>query len=371
MRVNFLLLPLLLIMAVRSRGQNGPILTLTIGYPAPPLQVRDWLKGKPFQSFDKGRIYVIEFWATWCAPCIASMPHLSSLALNYKDKVTILGIDTKEKKTTSLQKVKAFVDSLGNRMNYDVAIEDSNFMQTEWFDASGEQGIPKTFVVDADGRLAWIGHPRELDDVLYKIVNNNWNINEALAKRNLNRRLAELDDSAMHVLNKYMDDPYKKNDPGEPDSALYVIEQIIRKEPGLRYAPVIATSTFSALLRKDAHKAYEFGKIALATFTYEDPPYGLFIGTIDWYSKKLNLPGEIYELAAEAYQAKIDRYGEFGNIDIPKSYQKMADMYCHAKNKLKAIDAIQKAIEALKHVEGFSETDEATLKSLLRQYTKM
>src|SRR6266404_4476353 len=186
-RSNFHLLLLLCIIAVTTHAQNDQLPSLNIGDPAPPLRVRGWLKGTPVQSFEKGKVYVVEFWATWCKPCIAAMTHLSALAGKYKDRVTILGIDIYEKKTTSMEKVKAFVDSMGHQMDYyHLAAEDSNFMVAGWLDASGERGIPKSFVVNEDGRLAWIGYPKELDEVLPKIVNNIWDIKEALAKRDLN-----------------------------------------------------------------------------------------------------------------------------------------------------------------------------------------
>src|SRR5438874_477646 len=189
MRSNFQLLLLLCIIAVTTHAQNDQSPSLNIGDPAPALRVREWIKGTPVQRFEKGTVYVVEFWATWCKPCKAAMPHLSALAGEYKDRVTILGIDIYEQKTTSPEKVKAFVDSMGQRMDYHVAAEDSNFMVAGWLDASGEQimGIPRTFVVNAEGRLAWIGHPKDLGEVLRKIVNNDWDIKEALAKRNLNK----------------------------------------------------------------------------------------------------------------------------------------------------------------------------------------
>lgn len=84
------------------------------------------------QTFEKGKVYVVEFWATWCKPCIAAMPHLSALARKYKDKVAVLGIDIYEKNTTSIEKVKAFVDSMGDRMGYHVAIDKNKFMETSW-----------------------------------------------------------------------------------------------------------------------------------------------------------------------------------------------------------------------------------------------
>ena len=372
--LNFWVLLLLCSIAACSHAQNNPSPSLNIGDPAPPLRVSGWIKGTPVKKFEKGNVYVVEFWATWCKPCIAAMPHLSALAREYKDKVTILGIDIYEKKTTPMEKVKAFVDSMGHRMDYYVATEDSNFMETGWLNASGERdsGIPRTFVVDAEGRLTWIGHPKDLDQVLLKIVDNTWDIKEALVKRNSNKYLKELDYSTNYELIKYVKgDSFKVGDLGNPDSALLVINEIIRKEPKLKYAPLITNNTFSSLLRTDLRKAYEYGKMAIVTPTYEEPAYSLIIGNIEWYSDKLNLPTEIYLLCAEAYQIKIDQIPYPELVNMPRLYSKMAGWYWRAKDKLKAIDAQQKAIEALKKIKGFSVTEMDALELQLLQYKKI
>ena len=371
MRSNFQLLLLLCIITVTTHAQEAQSPSLNIGDPAPSLRLRGWIKGTPVQRFEKGKVYVVEFWATWCKPCIAAMPPLSTLAGVYKDRVTILGIDIYEKITTSMEKVKAFVDSMGQRMDYNVAAEDSNFMVAGWFDASGEQGIPKTFVVNAEGRLAWIGHPKDLAEVLPKIVNNTWNIKEALAKRNFNKHLAELDRELNYQLITYSGDAFKQDYLGKPDSALLAINEIIRKEPKLKYAPLIASHSFSSLLKTNPHKAYEYGKVAMVTPTYEDPAYGSIIGQIDWYSDKLNLSAEIYHLGAEAYQAQIDQIPYPEIVNIFKQYNKMAEWYWRANDKSKAIDAQQKAIEALKSIKDFSATEMAAFESLLQRYKKM
>jgi thiol-disulfide isomerase/thioredoxin len=370
MLLNFWLLLLLCIIAACSFAQNDPSPSLNIGDPAPPLRVNGWIKGTPISKFEKGKVYVVEFWATWCSPCIAAMPNLSVLAGEYRDRVTILGIDVYEKKTTSIEKVKAFVDSMGKRMDYHVATDDSNFMVTGWLDASGEKdnGIPKTFVVNAEGKLAWIGHPKDLDEVLPKVVNNTWNIEETLAKRNLLKHLAELDDSLRYELMMYEGDRYKPGDLGKPDSALIVINELIRKEPKLKYAPFIASYTFSSLLKTNPHKAYEYGKMAIVTATYEEPPYSAIIGNIEWYSDKLNLSAEMYELCAEAYQAKIDQIPYPEIVNMPRLYNKMAGWYWRANDKSKAIGAVQKAIETLKSKKDFSVIEMAALESQLRQY---
>lgn len=371
MRSGFQLSMLLCFITVISYAQEARLISLNIGDPAPPLRVDEWLKGKPVQSFEKGNVYVLEFWATWCKPCKAAMPHLSALANEYKNKVTIIGIDVYETKNTSLQKIKAFVDSMGNRMDYHVATQDSNFIVADWIEASGEKGngIPRTFVINAEGKLAWIGHPTKLAETLAKIVDNTWNIDTALANRNLNRRLAALDDSLSYELMRYDVKSDKPGDFGKPDSVLFAIDEIIRKEPGLTYAPHMAYNTFSALLKRNPHKAYEYGKMVLITSTYDEPASQAICDVIKMNSDKLNLSKEIYELGAEAHQAIINRYPEIANV--PKHYHEMAECYWRANNKSKAIEAEEKAIEAQKNETPFSAKKIAELESQLQQYKKM
>lgn len=370
MRSSFHLLLLLCTIVANTHAQNELSPSLNIGDIAPPLRVRGWIKGTPVQQFKKGTIYVVEFWATWCSPCKAAMPHLSILAVEYKDRVTILGIDVYETKSTSIEKVKAFVDSMGARMDYHVAAEDSNFMVAGWLNASGEQGIPKSFVVNAEGKVAWIGHPKDLDVVLSKIVNNTWDIKEAAAKRNLDRHLKELDDSINYELNTYVGDSFKHDYIGKPDSALLLIYEIVRNEPKLKYAPNIAFHTFSSLLKINPHKAYEYGKELLVRPSNDDALY-LITEAVKWYSDKLNIPAEIFDLSANAYQVRIDQIPYPEIVNISKLYNKMAEWYWRAKNKSKAIDAQQKAIKALKSKKDFSATEMAAFNSRLQQYKKM
>ncbi len=367
MRANFLLLLLLFIIGVTSSAQDDQSTLLNIDDQAPPLRVREWLKGAPIQKFEKGKVYVVEFWATWCKPCKAAMPHLSALAEKYRDKVTILGIDIYEKKTTSIEKVKAFVDSMGHQMDYSVMVEDSNFTVADWLEATSEKknGIPNTFVVDAEGRLAWIGHPKDLEEVLPKIVINAWDLKEELAKRNFKSYLKQLDEEANDKLNMYEGDAYKQDYIGKPDSALLIINYFLKKEPKLKYAPLIASHTFSALLKTDLLKAYEYGKVAIVTSTYDNPYYHLIWSTIETYSDKLKLPPQIYELGAETYQARIDAYPETFS---PNFYFKMSEWYWRANDKSKATDAAQKAIDALKKEKNFSATQMASFESRLQQY---
>lgn len=342
MRSKFQLLLLLCIVAVTAHAQNDQPPSLNIGDPAPPLRVHEWLKGKPIQGFKKGKVYVVEFWATWCGYCKEEMPRLSALARKYKGKVTVIGMNMDERKTAS--KVKPFVDSMAHWMNYKVAVQDSNFMEVNWFDAARESGLPTSFVVDAEGRLAWIGYTAEIEDILHKVVNNSWDMKEALAERNLVLHLGNLGLETFKATVKYDGGHYLTNYYGEPDSALLLINEVVTREPGLKFERYMAFATLHALLRKDADKAYEYGRMMMAS---KDPDYAAIIGSIrDYPYQYTTLPAKVFELGAEACQAQIDHYPYTANIG--KNYLNMADWYLLADNKPKAKQAMRKAIKALK-----------------------
>jgi len=356
-----------LIITLNSVAQINEQPLLNIGDPAPKLNKIKWIKGTPIQEFTKGKIYVLEFWATWCGPCKAAMPHLSELALKYKDKVVILGIDIYETKSTSMETVKAFVDSLGNKMNYNVAADDSNFMVDKWLIASEEKtkGIPRTFVINEKGQLAWIGHPKDLEPVLSKIVNQTWDIQKAKTKRNSDKYLDSLDNETIGDLNLY------KPIPGKQDSTLLMISEIIKKEPQLQYAPRTAQKTFFALIKVDTHKAYEYGKVAIITPTYEEPAYYGIITSIKWYSNKVILPAEIYQLGAEAYRLQINEI-PYPEIDgIYEQYAQMAEWYWLAKDSLNAIQAQKKAIVWLKSKNDLSTKELKEFQSKLKLYSSL
>ena len=137
-----------------------------LGKPAAPLTGLQWIKGEPVKM-KKGSVYVVEFWATWCGPCLKSIPHLTELQHQFEDKgVTIVGISTENAET-----VKPFVADKGDTMNYSVAVDPARKVSKGYMQAFGVRGIPHAFVVGKDGNLLWHGHPMAgLDAVLEQVV---------------------------------------------------------------------------------------------------------------------------------------------------------------------------------------------------------
>ncbi len=147
--------------------------TLDIGMPAPPLKVSKWLQGDAVEKFDADHAYVVEFWATWCGPCRTSIPHLNELHEKFADKgVIVIGQDCWERDDDL---VEPFVKEMGEKMTYRVAYDDKSeiekgAMARTWMEAAGQSGIPTAFVIDKEQRIAWIGHPMELNDSILTAV---------------------------------------------------------------------------------------------------------------------------------------------------------------------------------------------------------
>ncbi|MHC5068525.1 MAG: TlpA family protein disulfide reductase [Planctomycetota bacterium] len=134
-----------------------PLLALEVGQPAPALDDLDWVQGSA-PDFSQ-QWTVVEFWATWCPPCVASIPHLSKLNSHYGERLAVVGISNEDRVT-----VEPFLAEQGESMNYAVAVSGTSPARDAYMD--GINGIPHAFLVNPHGSVIWHGHPMELDQVI-------------------------------------------------------------------------------------------------------------------------------------------------------------------------------------------------------------
>lgn len=123
----------------------------------------EWLRGTPVTHFEKDKTYIIELWATWCKPCIKSMPHMNELYAKYKDKIVFIGQDVWEE---DIEKVKKFLADNEKIMSYSAAFagqQNKSDFDKNWIKPSGTAGIPRTFIVQ-NNILVWITDPFQLTE---------------------------------------------------------------------------------------------------------------------------------------------------------------------------------------------------------------
>ena len=136
---------------------------LGIGDSAPKLEVKEFVKGDAVKSFEKGKIYVVEFWATWCPPCIKAIPHLSAIQKKYADTLTVIGVNADGilGGKADVEAVHDFMNKHGKEMEYTVAMDDpvKKTMSETFVTASGSLGAPTAAIIDQRGQLVWIGYP--------------------------------------------------------------------------------------------------------------------------------------------------------------------------------------------------------------------
>ncbi|XP_049848310.1 thiol-disulfide oxidoreductase ResA-like [Schistocerca gregaria] len=115
-----------------------------------PLSDLIYIKGSPvdLESLKGKKIVVLELWATWCPPC--------QVASQFPD-VVFIGVTSEE----DVEHVKSFVEQMGEKMAYTVAIDNTNRVTQQYMNEFKLSGIPCAFVIDYDGKVCWNGHPLE------------------------------------------------------------------------------------------------------------------------------------------------------------------------------------------------------------------
>lgn len=218
--------------------RSGAAELLTIGSAAPALDVEYWIhqdlgKFPPVTKFEAGKVYVVEFWATWCGPCVASMPHLAELQTKLADKgVRIISISDED-----LETVEAFLDRDVRQAPdakpddqvvtyrqltsaYSLTTDPDQSSSRDYMEAAAQNGIPTAFIVGKDAKIEWIGHPVEMEGPLQAVLEGKWD-REAIA--------AEL--KAQQEAEKAMQDIYASLQKQDFESAIKKIDAFLAAKP--------------------------------------------------------------------------------------------------------------------------------------------
>lgn len=299
---------------------------LRIGDKAPKPQLAEILKGdKDFEPFPEGKVTVMEFWATWCGPCRAGMPHISELQAKYADKgLTIIGVSREEPKV-----VKDFLakPEWDKKTSYTMALDDDSKTNNAYMKAANRNGIPCAFVVDQEGRVAWIGHPMSMDGPLDRIIEGKWDV----AKARSDFENAEKAQQMMRQVSLSMRDAQKTGDYAD---AIKTIDRAMQQLPDnpdlemmkfrLLVGPVADPSGYDIgwkLMKTNRDNAMMLN--SLAWYVLDDPA----VGQRD-LQFALTTAKAANEAAGGSNAAILDTlaraYFDQGDIDTAIKYQKKA-----------------------------------------------
>lgn len=234
------------------------IKALLVGDKAPALAVEKWLKGDAITGFEKGKIYVVEFWSPSSFGSTGNMPHLTELQKQYKDKaVTMIGVASKDPRT-ALDAVEKVVKDKADVIGYAIAWDSERKSFQAFVEAAGNQFLPVTFIVDASGVIAHIqsGDDKQLDKPLGEIVGGTYDLKAAAEKsrKDAETRAARAKDEAARAAAGKVISSYQAKDWAGVLAAYDAVPDKIK--------PRVAPFRFEALLMgtKDTDKAYAFGK---------------------------------------------------------------------------------------------------------------
>ncbi len=183
---------------------------LQVGQKPPSLEIEKWIKGElPTGGFEIGKVYVVEFWASWCRPCRKSIPHLNYLQNKYHNEgLRIIAVAASEYNGSGA--LERLVEKKGKDMEYSVAYTSDSTVFQNWNWAAKNTGLPWTFVIDREGKLAWWGQPffSDFNVVLRAVLTGTYS--NDLLPNDLSEQRQELWNLQTEFWENYVDNEYAK-----------------------------------------------------------------------------------------------------------------------------------------------------------------
>lgn len=147
-KINYLILVVFL--AGKLYSQHP----LRIGDKAPKITITDYILNHPKDKKIENKFIILEFWATWCAPCLGAVPHLNDLQNKFKSRKDLLFLSLTYEKP---EKTKRTLEKIEFKT---IVVSDQTKNTEKNFNV---EGIPHTVLIDNKGIVKWIGNPYELN----------------------------------------------------------------------------------------------------------------------------------------------------------------------------------------------------------------
>ena len=317
---------------------------LDVGSKAPKLDIEHWVQtggGKlpKTTEFESGKVYVVEFWATWCGPCVQTMPHLAELQTLYGEKgLQIISISSEKLDVVEQFMDNEIADASGKKQKvseitkaYSLTTDPDGSSEEAYMLAANQDGIPCAFIVGKDAKIEWIGHPGEMDEILASVLDGKWDRDAYVAEK----KLIEEIQTTIGGLTR------KKKFP----EALAALDGFIAKakDPRIQfglYKSKIELQLSTSAVESDVIKTFE----QLFASCAEEP---LFVGDVAWtayekFSEKKIRSKQLIQTAIAAIQKVRDRVQ---GADQANLYDTLAHLQ-HSIGETKL--AIESEIKAVK-----------------------
>lgn len=155
MKNILIILPFLII--INSNAQTN----IKVGEKAPEINITHWIKNVPENKNINNKNIVLEFWATWCGPCIAAVPHMNEIQNKFKrDDLIYLSLTDE-----AVDKVERTL----KRVDFQSIVASDIKKKTQIAFGDGKNGLvayPLTVLIDKNGIIKWTGQPNELTEEL-------------------------------------------------------------------------------------------------------------------------------------------------------------------------------------------------------------
>ncbi|MBU1050874.1 TlpA family protein disulfide reductase [Candidatus Bipolaricaulota bacterium] len=129
---------------------------IRVGQRAPDFLLRSLDNVNVALSDYRGKVVILDFWASWCGPCKSTMPILENLARVLATDVVLIGVSLDRKASDASDYLAA------NHYESMVALYENYPAALAVFETYGGGGIPKTYVIDRTGIIRYVGHPATL-----------------------------------------------------------------------------------------------------------------------------------------------------------------------------------------------------------------